>query len=53
MYKGTHPVEQAVEDVLRVAANDGSDDAKMWGHFYIGLYLEALGRAHEARPHLA
>ena len=30
---------------------DGSEDAVMWGNFYIGLYLEALGQTAAARTH--
>ena len=30
---------------------DGSEDSKMWGNFYIGLYLEALGKHEAARTH--
>ena len=42
---------QAIATVLRAAEQDGSEDSKMWGNFYVGLYLEALGRHEAARTH--
>ena len=42
---------RAIAAVLRAAEEDGSEDSKMWGNFYIGLYLEALGKHEAARTH--
>lgn len=59
MYKGaTGSVEDRIADVLTVAAKarersgglgGSGGDSWMWGNFYVGLYLEALGRHEEAR----
>jgi len=51
MYKGEDSPEKAAEKVLAAVGRASSEDAKMWGHFYVALYLEALGKPREARPH--
>jgi len=52
MFKGTHSTtEEAVAAVLQAADQAGTEDSKMWGHFYVGLYLEALDRHSDARAH--
>ena len=44
-------VQASIAEVMRAVERDGSEDAVMWGNFYVALYLEALGRDTEARPH--
>lgn len=52
LFKGSGgSLEENVAEVLDAAERDGSADARMWGHFYVALHLEALGRGAEARAH--
>lgn len=49
MFKGAGGSDEVhISNVLTAAEHDGTEDAKMWAHFYIGLYLEALGSTTEA-----
>ena len=45
LYKG----DGSIQAVLEAANAAGSADAMMWGSFYVGLYLEALGQHERAR----
>lgn len=40
------------EGVLKAAAAEGSEEAKMYAHLYLGLYHEAAGDAEKAKRHM-
>jgi hypothetical protein len=48
LYKGTG----TIDEVMRAALQGGDPDTLMWAHFYVGLYLEALGQLKESRHYL-